>query len=341
MSPGSPVARTAFDRYWIQGRLPNRVKRIIVCLLEALLKPLVLLGAPVFYAVARTGIGADICQRFGFLPIRVHFYQPIPKYTELPEGYFDLKQSFPGFAINKGRMAALLEELGHFAGEIDWPEHAAAEGRYFWANPNFGYSSAALLYTIIRRFQPRRVVEVGGGYSSLVALGALSKRSSAEGFHFASIEPFPPPWLDRALTAQSTRAVLIRSMAQQVALDTFLELEENDILFIDSSHVSKLGSDVNFLLLQVLPRLKPGVLVHIHDIYLPYEYPRVHFFGRNKLFWNEQYLLSALLTDNPKIEILLPGYLAQRDMEKQFAEAFPGYDAEKHRRTSSFWIRRI
>jgi hypothetical protein len=81
--------------------------------------------------------------------------------------------------------------------------------------------------------------------------------------------------------------------------------------------------------------------VHIHDIYIPYEYPREHFFGRNKMFWNEQYLLEALLTENPHWEFLLPGYFVQKDMEPEFRSAFPHYDPRTDRKTSSFWIRRV
>jgi predicted O-methyltransferase YrrM len=316
------------------------MKRLASFLLSLLLTPLVLIGAPVFYAAARTGIGAELCRRLGFLPVRIHFYQPIPRYTDLPADYFDRRQDFPGLAIDARRATALLGELGRFADEIDWPEHCRTPGRYFWANPNFGYSSAVLLYTIIRRFRARRVVEVGGGYSSLVALEALAKNGWGQEFRFTSIEPFPMPWLEAAIAAMPSIVTLITSVAQHVELAKFQELEENDVLFIDSSHVSKLGSDVNYLLLQVLPRLKPGVLIHIHDIYLPYDYPRIHFFGRSKLFWNEQYLLAGLLTDNPKFEIMLPGYFAQRDMEAHFTAAFPGYDPARHRRTSSFWLRK-
>jgi len=105
--------------------------------------------------------------------------------------------------------------------------------------------------------------------------------------------------------------------------------------------VSKLNSDVNYLYLQILPRLAKGVIVHIHDIYIPYEYPAVHFYGQQKIFWNEQYFLQAFLTNNRDFEIIMPGYFVQTDRNKDFQAAFPHYDPRKHRATSSFWLRKV
>jgi hypothetical protein len=147
-------------------------------------------------------------------------------------------------------------------------------------------------------------------------------------------------WLARAVRERAPAAELVGKTAESIDPAVLANLDAGDILFIDSSHCVRLASDVNYLFLQVLPRLRPGVIVHVHDIYLPYEYPRVHFFGPNKMFWNEQYLLEALLSENPHWEILLPGYLVQKDMEPDFRAAFPRYDPTRDRRTSSFWLRR-
>lgn len=316
------------------------MKTLILHLLRFLLKPLVLLGIPVFYLAARTGIGVDLCRRVGFQPVRVHYYQPIPDYERLPDEVFTQRQEFPGFRFEDAAVRELLSRLGKFALETAWPRAPCGPGRYFTSNPNFGLSSAALLYAMIRAFGSRRVLEVGGGYSSLVSIEALEKNHGQRGFQFTSVEPYPMPWLKRALRERAETCSLVESSVETEKQSMFLDLYENDILFVDSSHVSKLGSDVNFLYLQILPRLQAGVIVHIHDIYIPYEYPKVHFFGRSKLFWNEQYLLQALLTDNPRFEILLPGFYAQRDLATEFQAAFPMIAPGADRLTSSFWLRR-
>lgn len=316
----------------------RELRRLLRGVLRILLPVAVLPFAPLFALVARTGIGVDVCRRFGFHPLRLHFHQPVPRYEEVPPGYFERAQDHPGIVISLESADALLGRLAAFGGECRWPEQAGAPGVYYSTNGNFGFSSAALLHAMIRSFLPRRMVEVGGGYSSLISLAAL--KANGPDWHFTSIEPYPAAWLREALAREGQRAALIERQAQSLDPALFEALEENDILFIDSSHVSNLASDVNFLFLRVLPRLKPGVIVHVHDVYLPYEYPAAHFSGENKLFWNEQYLLQAFLACNPDFEVLLPGFHAQTALGEVFARAFPAYHSQRHRKTSSFWLRR-
>ena len=313
------------------------LKFLLLTLFGFLVKACVLATALIYYIVARTGIGADLCRKFGFQPIRIHYYQPIPRYEVLNSEIFEARQDFPGFKLDASGFTQLLANLGEFQSEANWPAKPAALGQYHTNNENFGFSSAALLHTMIRAHKTRKVIEIGGGFSSLISLQAL-KKNHGEGFEFVCIEPYPRPWLEGAIGAHSG-AQLVKQPAEQLDPAMLADLAENDILFIDSSHCVRLASDVNFLYLQVIPRLKPGVIVHIHDIYIPYEYPRVHFYGRQKVFWNEQYLLQALLTNNPHLEVLLPGYFVQKDMERDFTAAFPAYDPIQHRKTSSFWIR--
>jgi predicted O-methyltransferase YrrM len=201
----------------------------------------------------------------------------------------------------------------------------------------FGYSSAARLHSMIRVHRSRRVIEVGGGYSSVISLDALRRNSSDTAF--TCVEPHPRPWLEAAISNAGGK--LVREPVQALPTELFETLEAGDLLFIDSSHVAKLGSDVNHLFHQVLPRLKSGVLVHVHDIYIPYEYPAEHFFSEHKIFWNEQYLLQAVLSSNPSYEILLPGFYVQTELKREFSAAFPRYDSARHRRTSSFYFRKL
>jgi len=201
----------------------------------------------------------------------------------------------------------------------------------------FGYSSAALLHSMIRASGSRRVIEVGGGYSSLISLAAL--KLNGAGFSFTCVEPYPRPWFAEAIAAAGGR--LVREPVQSLPRGFFDGLEAGDLLFIDSSHVAKLGSDVNRLFHEVLPALKRGVLVHVHDIYIPYEYPAEHFLSSHKNFWNEQYLLQAMLSANPSYEVVMPGFFVQTELGAQFRAAFPRYDPARHRRTSSFYFRKV
>lgn len=310
--------------------------------LRMLLPPFVWLTSPVYALVARTGIGVEGCRRRGWHPVRVHFYHPVPRYESVDPKVFDTAHAMPGVEMDTSAFAARLRVLSPHASECDWPEKAGAPGIYHWSNGNFGYTSALLLHGMLRANRIQRVLEVGGGFSSLVSMAALdaNRRDGVADVAFGCVEPFPSDWLRGAISAAKFPAELFAHPAQKAAPALFEQLDENSVLFIDSSHVAKLDSDVNYLFLEMLPRLKPGVWVHVHDVYLPYEYPASHFFGPNKIFWNEQYLLQAMLAGNRDFEVVMPGYFVQRQMQDAFKEAFPSYDAGRHRPTSSFWFRR-
>jgi predicted O-methyltransferase YrrM len=325
--------------------MPNRgsevLKRALRALLRIALWPAILIAAPIVYLASRAGIGIDVCRRVGFHPVRLHYYQPIPRYESVPESTFTARRELPGVHVDPESVRTTLKSLARFGAEATWTRTPALRGIYTADNQNFGFSSAALLHTMIRSHGTRKVVEIGGGYSSLITLGALEKNRPDGGYRFVCVEPYPFDWLAEEIRKRGRAAELINRAVEQLDPKTLTDLDANDILFIDSSHCVRLASDVNFLFLQVLPRLKPGVIVHVHDVYIPYEYPRVHFYGRNKLFWNEQYLLEAMLSENPHWDVILPGYLVQLDMEADFEAAFPHYDPSADRRTSSFWLRRV
>ncbi len=299
--------------------------------------PVVAAAAPFYALAARTGVGIGLCRRLGFHPLRVHFYSPVPDYESVPLRHFTEPQPCPGIELDPTRLAGQLQRLSRHGSECEWPETSRGSGTYHAQNEMFGYSSAALLHSMIRAHACRRVIEIGGGYSSIISLAALRRNFSDT--TFTCVEPYPRPWLESAILNAGGK--LVREPVQSLPAGLFDELEAGDLLFIDSSHVAKLGSDVNYLFLEVLPRLKPGVLLHVHDIYIPYEYPAEHFFSEHKIFWNEQYLLQAILSSNPSYEILLPGFYVQTHLKREFAAAFPRYDSARHRRTSSFYFRKL
>jgi hypothetical protein len=317
------------------------VKRTIRSVLKVILPLLAALFSPIFYLIAKTGMGISVCRRWGFQPVLRHYYEPIPEYESVPPSYFEVRHDSPGVTLDLDVIQRVMQSLAAYGPECKWPEEPPGAGGYFAGNPSFGYSSAAILHAMVRWTGARKVLEIGGGYSSLISVEALKMNFSGGNFKFICVEPFPNDLVKGLIRENPGPCELIAKNAEELNPEFYLQLQENDILFIDSSHVAKLNSDVNFLYLNVLPKLHKDTVIHIHDIYYPYEYPKEHFYGPKKIFWNEQYLLSAFLTNNPNFEIIFPGYHLQKDFGAEFQAAFPHYDPQKHRLTSSFWIRKV
>lgn len=302
----------------------------------AIWRTISLLLSPLFAPVAKRGVGTEACLRNGFLPVPVHFYQPVFDADSLNPEVWERRHAMPGVTFNVDGQLDQLRRLARFAPECDWPERPSGPG-YYSQNGSFGYSSACLLHAVLRDLRPARVVEVGAGMSTLLIAAAL--RANGQPSELVSIDPYPAATLDQ-LPADSAR--MIRQPVECVGLDQFRALADGDLLFIDSSHVVRTGGDVNFLYLDVLPRLASGVVVHIHDIQLPYEYPKVYAAQRDapRYFWTEQYLLQAFLSLNPCYEVTLAGHYLQREHQEEFMRCFPGLRPSEHRLTSSFYMRR-
>jgi len=205
-------------------------------------------------------------------------------------------------------------------------------------NGNFVSVDAEVLYGLVRHRRPRRIIEIGSGFSTILTSLAIEKNmveNSAYSCQFTAVEPYPR----RNLLAQCKNlSKLIESPVQDTPIAEFLSLGQNDILFIDSSHVSRLGSDVNYEILEVLPRLKAGVLIHFHDIFLPFEYPK-QWHMENRMFWNEQYMLRAFLSFNSKYRVVWAGSYMHWRYPDRLSEAFDSYD-RLSTLPGSFWIAR-
>lgn len=297
-----------------------------------------------FRVIAVTGQGSDICLRNGFLPLPVHFYSPIPDIKDLEERrIWDVRSELPGIDFRPEQQLELLTELGtRFGGECRWPLNLLADpSEFYLQNPSFSYGCAASTHCMIRNVKPRAVVEIGSGMSSRVITKALAKNSSEDGrgSDYLIVDPYPGEAIKEGLVRVSE---LVAKRVELIDFAFWKRLKANDILFIDSGHCVKIGGDVNYLFLEILPRLAPGVIIHIHDINLPYEYPRVYAMSETfRQFWTEQYLLQAFLCFNNEFEILLAMNYLMIDCAGVFRKAFPFYDPEIHPLvSSSFWIRR-
>ena len=187
-----------------------------------------------------------------------------------------------------GKFAALVADYDYpdAAPNPDNPDDTA----FFTFNSQFEWMDARVLFVMLRTIAPKRIVEVGSGYTTLL-MADVNRRYLDSRVDITCIEPYPRPFLSNPACGLRT---LIQQKVQDVPLAVFEALEAGDILFIDSSHVSKTGSDVNYLVFEVLPRLRPGVIVHFHDIFLPAEYPQ-DWVLNEKRSWNEQYVIHALL----------------------------------------------
>jgi hypothetical protein len=281
----------------------------------------------------------SLYERRGWHVTPVHFYQPIPDSGELPDCLWSSYSSMDGVNMNERRQLELMEMFqSRFRSEYArFPAAVSDPMRFHFGQTYFCSVDAEVLYSMIRYFKPRRMIEIGSGMSTLLALEALRKNESeGKSYSFTAIEPFPNEILSRGIPGLTE---MLKEKVQSVPIERFCSLEANDILFIDSSHVVKTGGDVVYEYLQILPRLKKGVLVHCHDIFLPAEYPK-GWILQNRRFWTEQYLLQAFLTFNHTFEVLMAGSFLHLFHSEKLIAAFPSYDPERVW-PGSFWMRRI
>lgn len=226
-----------------------------------------------------------------------HFYSPIPSVEEIAEA-FDHGSFGPPFSavnLNEAEQFARLDRIAAAYAEQPFPVQPVAGRRFHLENGSYGPFDAIMLYGMWREARPRRVVEVGSGHSSAAMLD-LNDQLLGGQVEFTFIDPDMSRLRPLLRDGDRSRVKLIERRVQEVPLEAFAALGENDVLFIDSSHVSKIGSDVNRLFFDVLPSLAPGVLVHLHDITGNLEYPR-DWLEQGRA-WNEQYLLRAFLMYN-------------------------------------------
>jgi hypothetical protein len=275
----------------------------------------------------------QLWENHGFHLTPVYFYQPIPDSRQLTNEMWEQESELPGVDMNDATQSKFLTEtFPQYKTEYSQFPHAPSDSphEFYFENPMFSGTDALVLYGMLRHFKPRRVLEVGSGFSSRITAKALLANGSGE---LTCIEPYPEDVLRQGFPGLKQ---LIEKGVQEVEPDVFQELEANDVLFIDSSHVVRVGGDVDFLFLEVLPRLKPGVIIHVHDIYLPLP-GRRDWVMEERRFWNEQQLLQAFLIGNCDFEVMFANAYANRKFPDQMKAAFP---SSPWWGGGSFWMRR-
>jgi len=234
-----------------------------------------------------------------------HYYSSIPSIEEIKrrEEIIFSRKLFPLPAVNlyEEEQLALLDKFKEYYKEQPFSDHKQNNLRYFFSNPMYSYADAIFLYCMIRHMRPRRIIEVGSGYSSAVIMDT-NEIFFQNKILCTFIDPFQS-LLSLMKEGDEKRNEIIKKKLQDVDVDVFSKLSARDILFIDSTHVSKIDSDVNLIFFCILPRLKRDVYVHFHDVFYPFEYPKEWVYeGRA---WNEAYLLRAFLQYNDAYKIVL------------------------------------
>jgi len=306
-------------------------------LLSNLITPVI---APIVYLQARLGARHlpwtfKVWDRLRVTPVYHHYYQPIFNPRILPETTWTTPDPMYGIDLRVDAQLELLNCFTYLDELRQFPVEAPSDASgFFHRNGNFVSADAEVLYSMVRYVKPTRVLEIGSGYSTLIVKAALD-RNKAEGYwaKHICIEPYEYPWLE-SLGVDD----VIRGKVEDVDSSLFGTLADRDILFIDSSHVLRMGGDVYVEYLRILPQLHSGVFVHVHDIFLPYDYPR-DWIMNNRWFWNEQYLLQAFLAFNSQFEVLAALHYLSHYHTEALRAVCPFY-AEYGGSPGSFWMRR-
>ncbi len=265
----------------------------------------------------------ELSDRWGYHIRPIHYYEPLPDFRSITPEQTQRKREYPAIDFRRDEQLRLLGELEPYGREL--PESDLV-------NDYFSGLDAVVYYSLIRRLKPRRIIEIGGGYSTRIAGKALAANQSGR---LTCIEPYP----EERLNGSAFGVHLVTKRVEELEVGFFSALEANDVLFIDSSHTVKFGSDVCYEFLEILPALKRGVWVHVHDIFFPHDYPAEWLLER-RLALNEQYLLEAFLSFNHDFEIALSNYGLSLECPNEAARLWPNR-VSSGAAPSSFWMRRV
>ncbi len=248
-----------------------------------------------------------------------HYESPYPPKNELLEGYKNLNSGkhfmydFKALNMNDEIQLQLYEKLKEFFKNCNFSEEKDDKNRFYYNNVCFRDTCATYLFSIINYFKPKNIIEIGSGFSTALMLD-INNNIFNNSINILSIEPYPSRL--ESLLLETDNLEIIKENQQKVSLEVFKKLDENDLLFIDSSHVCRQFGDINRQFFDILPSLKKGVIIHIHDIFYPFEYPKQWVYDRRMAF-TEAYMLRAFLQYNDSFEIIcFPNYLKYKYPDK-------------------------
>jgi len=321
--------------------IKRAIIRYVVRPLDVLLAPFTLFAAALLKSLRRVGVyrlpvSHSIFRALGIFPIRDHYYEPLFHPRHLIRRLDD-ERPLPALEMNIEGQLNLISKFD-FTDELASIPWDGSEGSYFYNNANFSVGDSEFLYSVIRHFKPKRILEIGSGFSTLLMLRAIKRNRELDPNYRCRpicIEPHEMAWLDRISDVE-----VLRSPVERLPSKYVLDLAENDILFIDSSHVIRPQGDVVRLYLELLPRLAKGVLVHVHDIFTPRDYPRRWVVDEVRLY-SEQYLLEAFLSFNHDFRVLGALNVLAHHHPETLMEKFPAFRRCPDSEPSSIWLTRI
>lgn len=276
-----------------------------------------------------------IFKKIGILPIRAHYYEPLC-YEEQMRHSLESIRNLPGLNLNEAEQLSLLDEFKYQEELKQYPLTRIMGKAFFYKNNFFEAGDAEIYYNMIRYFKPNKIIEIGSGFSTFMAIDAIKKNKKENPDYFGKIiciEPFEHPELEQF------DITVVRKQVETLAPSYFDSLKSGDFLFIDSSHVIRPQGDVLYEILEVLGRLNSGVIVHIHDIFTPRDYRFGTVFD-SQLFWNEQYILEAFLSYNLNYKIICAVNHLHKSYPEALKKACPNlahYDSDP----CSFWIQKL
>lgn len=317
----------------------SALKHVFRTAMDVALSVPLLLAAPLMkfiraYGVHRLPVCKSLLLRVGVFPIRDHYYEP--RFTPSQEDDSSQQErDLPGIHLNEEGQLELLSHFSYAQELSDVPNEKKDNNTFHFNNGMFEAGDAEIWYQMIRHHKPARIVEIGSGNSTLLAQKAIKKNEEDDESyvcHHTCIEPYENPWLEQLEVS------VLRQTVESIDPNYFITLEENDILFIDSSHVIRPGGDVLCEYLDIIPRLQGGVVIHIHDIFTPRDYPGRWRDEEVKL-WNEQYLLEALITGNSGLSVVLANNFLKHHNFQKLKSAAPKLNESKE--PGSFYIKRV
>jgi len=320
----------------------RKLVEFLAPLIDIAVLPIAFLAGLALKFVRRLGIGRlprtrALFRALGVYPIRSHYYEPLFETNKLLRP-LEEDRKLTAVDLNVSGQLDLLKNFTYQDELAAFPMNRESELSFYYDNNAFGPGDAEVFYNIIRYVRPSRIIEIGSGHSTLMARNAIRSNQLDDPTYtcrHVCIEPYENAWL------KELDVELIRTPVELVDLSVFAELEENDILFIDSSHMIRPQGDVLFEYLELLPILNSGVIVHIHDIRTPKDYWPA-WLDRDVRFWNEQYLVEAFLSFNSQYEVMAALNFLKHHHPAELADSCPVFGKRiDFWEPGSLWIRRV
>lgn len=250
-----------------------------------------------------------------------HFYSPIPSIEDLkipsPKIHYRKIQDID---FNITTQLSLLNKFRKYYKKLPFKDEKIKNLNYFFKNQHYSYGDAITLYSFIMFLKPKTIIEIGAGFSTALMID-VNKLFFKNKIKIITIEPYPDFLKSLVSKNDLTKILLLPKKLQEISLDYFKVLKSNDLLFIDSTHVSKYQSDVNKIFFEILPILKRNVYIHFHDIFYPFEYPKTWL--KQGLYWNEAYLLRAFLQNNNNFKIVFFNNFLWKFFRHKLIRVFP------------------